>query len=122
MQIPALTKAFTNIMAEPSRMGISSLSISTRALDIPRPEKAANRCSTVLTDTPLSFVKVVHNSPKSMFLKLAFIKDLSSSTSNLLNTIPWSAGAGLMLTLTGLPRWTPTPDIITFFFYCFFQN
>ena len=24
-------------MAEPSRMGISSLSISTRALDIPRP-------------------------------------------------------------------------------------
>ena len=88
MQIPALTKGFTNFMAEPSRMGISSLSISTRALDIPRPEKAANRCSTVLTDTPLSFVKVVHNSPKSMFLKLAFIKDLSSSTSNLLNTIP----------------------------------
>ena len=51
-QIPALIKAFTNFIEDPSRIGISSLSISTKALEIPRPEKAANKCSTVFTEIP----------------------------------------------------------------------
>ena len=53
--------ASTNNFAEPSRIGISTLSISIKALSIPIPYNAPIKCSIVETLAPLSLDIVVQN-------------------------------------------------------------
>ena len=51
----------TNLKPEPSNMGTSSLSISIKALSIPKPNNAPIKCSIVETDAPNSFVIFVQS-------------------------------------------------------------
>ena len=60
--------ASTNSIAEPSNIGTSAASISTKALSIPSPKKAAIKCSTVETVTPLLFLILVHRIGSVTFL------------------------------------------------------
>ena len=57
-----------NSLADPSKIGTSSLSISIKALSIPRPNKAPIKCSIVETFTPYSLDIVVF---KEVLLTLA---------------------------------------------------
>ena len=84
---PALLIVFTNSLDEPSIMGISGLLISINALSTPVMYSAASKCSTVETDTPNLFSKVVQSLALETFLKFALIK-LFSFKSILLKTIP----------------------------------
>ena len=60
----------TNILAEPSKIGTSSLSISTKTLSTPNPENAPIKCSIVETFTPQSLEIVVFNEVLVTFKKL----------------------------------------------------
>ena len=53
--------ASTKFLADPSMIGTSSPLISIIALSISEKYKAANKCSTVETLTPLLFFKVVQS-------------------------------------------------------------
>ena len=59
-----------NSLADPSRIGTSSLSISTSALSIPNPNNAPIKCSIVETFTPYSLDIVVFNDVLLTFAKL----------------------------------------------------
>ena len=59
--------ASTNSLADPSNIGISDASISTKALSIPSPKKAAIKCSTVDTVMPFLFLILVHSIGSTTF-------------------------------------------------------
>ena len=67
---PQLVKISINSFAEPSKIGTSSLLISTNALSIPNPNKAPIKCSIVETFTPYSLHMVVFNNVLVTFVKL----------------------------------------------------
>src|SRR5437868_216346 len=98
----------TNGALEPSPMGSSGPSTSTRAASIPEPTSAASRCSTVPMRTPArpsdvqSTVSTTHDAIAGM--------SSSGATSVRTNVIPESGAAGASVTRTVWPLWSPTPS------------
>ena len=69
ISIPAEIIFSIKILADPSKIGTSSLSISINALSIPNPNNAHIKCSIVETLTPNSFSIVVFNEVLVTFIK-----------------------------------------------------
>ena len=75
--IPANNIFSINSLAEPSKIGTSSSSISINTLSIPKPNNAPIRCSIVETLTPNSFSIVVFKDVLETFAKFGYTKLLS---------------------------------------------
>ena len=89
-------------MAEPSKIGTSSLSISIKALSIPKPNNAPIKCSIVETLTPNSFEIVVFKEVLLTLIKFGITK-FSLFKSILLKAIPSFGLAGLIQIFTIFP-------------------
>ncbi len=103
--MPASWIRTTNGAAEPSRIGISGPSTSTRQLSMPMPWSAAITCSTVATRVfplPRLVERVVST---TCSLRAA----ISTPTSMRTKVMPASAGAGASVRVAGFPEWRPTP-------------
>ena len=94
--IPVFVIASTNNFAEPSKIGISKLLTSIKALSIPMPYSAPIKCSIVETLTPCSFEIVVQKFAL-LTLKTLGIKILLLFISVLLKTIPELGSEGLIV-------------------------
>ena len=66
--IPAFFKILINSLDDPSKIGISSLSISIVTLSMPQIYSAASKCSTVETFLPNLFSRVVQRVAEDTFL------------------------------------------------------
>ena len=74
---------------------------------MPSPASAASRCSTVPTFTP-SLPRVVASEVSTTYSDRAGMLTLRSRSVRT-KTIPWFAGAGTSVRLTGVPECSPTP-------------
>jgi len=123
--IPAERIRKTKVPAEPSRIGNSGASTSTKRLSIPRPESADIRCSTVATRTstgssccaPGVFGAVMALSVEAIRVSLtapgcAAIRT-GGSRSVRTNTMPVSGGAGRRDRRTRTPPCRPIPVVLT---------
>ena len=99
---PATTILSINSFAEPSNIGTSSLSISIKALSIPKPNSAPIKCSIVETFTPCSLEIVVFKDVLLTFEKFGITK-LLLLRSTLLKIIPVLGSDGLIVTFTNWP-------------------
>ena len=101
----------TNGAAEPSTIGISGPSTSTRQLSIPMPSSAASTCSTVemrAVPTP-TLVESIVSTTRSLRAGISTPRSMRT------NVMPASAGAGASVRVAGLPEWRPTPVQLTRF-------
>src|SRR5699024_9822841 len=99
----------------PSITGISGASTSIKRLSMPKPAKAADKCSMVETRTPSSLTKAVH-SMVSLTNAASALMSTVGVRSVRRNTIPVFAGAGTKVICTLCPECKPIPVACTVFF------
>ena len=98
---------FTNGLAEPSMIGGSLAFISTSTLSMPQPCRALSTCSTVEIFAWPDWIVVART--RSVIRSTRGRISGWPATSIRLKTMPWPAGAGFIVSVTGSPVWSALP-------------
>ena len=93
-------------------IGTSGPSISTTTLSTLSPRNVASRCSAVEQSGPEASPSTVANSVAVTARTSARIsRSIEPSADTRWKTMPASSSAGFIVSVTGIPEWTPTPEM-----------